>query len=282
MAQSLSVVACDLCLQPINSSSPRIHCLDCYDFDSCAACYLQGYTTPGHNQQLHRQEIHRPNGFTYAAPALPSALETPQSALPSRSEDVATSFFGNLLTPGARPSPKLTHLANDFFTHVDDSLEPRTAGALNPKKYYHAHELMGESPAVLAALYAQRDANIASAYLARRFHLLGCQFSLDEATDPPTALLSRDGFVTDLTLAIAADPDYMYRALNRTLAYLRQQSEGGLVETPTKLLFQNLPIPRRCFPAERDPEITTTVQKVEAMLWEEMGPYKIMLGTETP
>lgn len=68
----LDTVVCDVCGWEIPPSSPRIHCLKCFNFDSCPKCYLWGLNTRFHSQQDHQQELRRVNGFIYPAPAIPS------------------------------------------------------------------------------------------------------------------------------------------------------------------------------------------------------------------
>lgn len=266
---------CDLCLKPIPASDPRLHCLDCDNIDSCANCYVQGYTTQDHTQ-FHRQEIIRYQGFNCPAPVLPRLFEVPLNLLSPDQSEAARCYFGDLVYPPCQPSPMLSRLASAFFDSVDGQIEPKRSGYLNPQKYYYAYHLMGAAPADNIFLQTGR---FASNVLKRQFELWGIPFTLDQHTSPPTALLSKAGFTADLALDIAALPDRWHAALNGALAYLGAQE--SLIDPLTRLPFRYLHIPRDCFPANPDPAIKARGEEIVGTLRDEIKSGKIILREQS-
>lgn len=267
---SASQFNCDLCLKQIPLSDPRIHCLDCSNFDSCATCYVQGYSTHTHSQLL-RQEIIRIRGFNCPTPTLPRLLEVPSSLLQPSQAEFAQQYFGDLIIP-----PMLLRLASAFFDSVDGQIEPKRSGKLNPEKYCYVCDLMGASP---RDNVFKQTGKLASNLLRRDFELWGVEFFLDHSTSPPTALLSRNGFGADLAQEIARAPDRTYTNLNGALAYLRTEV-GDLIDPSTRLPFQYLHIPRACFPPSSDPAINARGEEVVRTLQDEIASGQIVLSEQ--
>lgn len=272
---SASQFTCNLCLKSIPAADPRLHCLDCEDFKSCANCYVQGYTTRTHTQ-FHRQEIVRDRGFNCPAPTLPRLLEVPSNLLQPNQSEAARCYFGDLVHPPCQPSPMLSRIASALFDSVDSQIEPKHSGYLDPQKYSYAHHLMGAVPADNVFL---RTGRLASNLLQRQFELWGVHFTLDQRTSPPTALLSKDGFTADLALDIALLPDQLHATLNGALAYLGTQE--SLIDPLTRLPFQYLHIPRDCFPANPDPALKARADEIIATLLDEIKSGKIVLNEQS-
>ncbi|KAJ6451362.1 hypothetical protein C8R47DRAFT_1030825 [Mycena vitilis] len=63
---------CDVCKTSIELQDPRIHCLDCPDYDLCAKCALSGRHSDTHSVG-HRTQVLKTSGGGAVAPALSSA-----------------------------------------------------------------------------------------------------------------------------------------------------------------------------------------------------------------
>ncbi|KAK7030208.1 ZZ-type domain-containing protein [Favolaschia claudopus] len=64
---------CDACRQPIPTSSSRVHCLTCPDFDLCASCALGERFGAGSHMSSHPTEIYRISGDVTVAPVRSTA-----------------------------------------------------------------------------------------------------------------------------------------------------------------------------------------------------------------
>ncbi|KAK7052740.1 ZZ-type domain-containing protein [Favolaschia claudopus] len=67
---------CDACAQTIGSSSSRVHCLTCPDFDLCASCALGERFGLGSHMSSHPTEIYRISGDSTVSPVRSTAAIT--------------------------------------------------------------------------------------------------------------------------------------------------------------------------------------------------------------
>ncbi|KAJ6505677.1 hypothetical protein C8R47DRAFT_1192355 [Mycena vitilis] len=64
--------SCDVCKSSIGLQDPRIHCLDCPDYDLCAKCAVSGRDSGTHSVG-HRTQVFKTSGGGALAPVLSSA-----------------------------------------------------------------------------------------------------------------------------------------------------------------------------------------------------------------
>ncbi|EMC93273.1 hypothetical protein BAUCODRAFT_234786 [Baudoinia panamericana UAMH 10762] len=274
---------CDLCSELINDQEPRIRCLECAPeagFDSCAKCYVQGYTA-GDHKVTHRQEIFRARGYKCAAPVLPGRLETPPHLMCTTSEYAAHQYFGSLVTPDWQPTQMLQRIASAIFNYADASIEPKHAGALHPEKFYLCMDILGGAP--LDNMH-KRAGRLASNILTRTYELWGQDFTLDNSTSPATALLTRNGFTTELALTVAMDPDACYTHLNQAIAWLSSSEASStnapLLDPATNLPFRHQHVPRACFPVSCNTAVKARSEQINKILVDEIAQGKLILNQQ--
>ncbi|EMD01045.1 hypothetical protein BAUCODRAFT_21009 [Baudoinia panamericana UAMH 10762] len=246
--------ACALCAKNVTFSDAVIVCAECEEYGVCAECYVQGYVSNAHPPD-HKLQIMRANSFTIDAPALPGILAIPaEFQLDKASGEEARKYWGDLLKPPYRKtaSSMVVRLANALFIHADSEIEPRNKGSLNPAKYWYLRQIMGEAP---VNHYSKQFGRFEANVVGRIWELWDWEYTLDETTSPPTPLMTRAGYVSNLMCNLLLDPEYAQLQLNAALTYLAKCYEEPLVDPITSQPFKYHFIPRECFPAHTDESV---------------------------
>ncbi|KAJ7634004.1 hypothetical protein B0H17DRAFT_1217390, partial [Mycena rosella] len=147
---------CDACAHPIAPSDPRIRCLECPEYDLCAACAL-GERFTGAHSPAHRTRVFKMSGSgaTQGVPANTAIVyvDAAQTSFPLSPEASPESAPRPALPHRSPPPPHKTALPSPPFSPPDVSRSdnpspPRIAALHEDGDYFQSPTLPRRAPSV--------------------------------------------------------------------------------------------------------------------------------------
>ncbi|KAJ7461183.1 hypothetical protein FB451DRAFT_1371420 [Mycena latifolia] len=218
----LTFFTCDGCSRSIAATDPRIHCLDCSDYDLCANCAV-GEQFTGDHTAAHRTRVFKTSGGGGQGPVLSktaimyvgdqavkgaSAVDSEalnSSSLPASTPEAAELSNSTALPPGFRPAepsapnpePLPAPTAVPFSLHLSslpifNSPTPPAPNASSPAPNFASQPVSNPSPRPASALSSPRPISAApvSSFLPHRLGAISPPppppaASISEITPPP-------------------------------------------------------------------------------------------------
>ncbi|KAJ7113626.1 hypothetical protein C8R44DRAFT_233014 [Mycena epipterygia] len=284
---SIMYLNCDGCAKTIRATAPRVHCLDCNDYDLCLDCAV-GECFGGAHTFAHRISVFKVSGggsevpvpsstkIVYAvAPPLPVRPRAAAEPTPTGPPQGWGPFFGEDMGP----TPVFVQLMGGILAHLDTG----GTGHLVPEAYSRFLDDLGGYIGDGNVWKASRTTrggktaeDVADTELKRVLDLFSIEYILrprprgDHTDDLAGAMagvsisggtmpmMTLKGFMDITTIEMLCDPSTEWGSISRVMTMYNLPAVRGWG-----------PVPRSVLPEDADPRMKSRVARATAVSREE-------------